>query len=151
MTNDHDPPRPVTPREHHNRLRSSRRSISAPLLCNKFTLPARAIRWAIPWSRDTFPGLRAGVREILGRPKMAWATAQCWRSERSRMPAADAERLAIFIRSRSEHGLALAKELEDYVALRRAEPKRLTGFFVVDPVTGQSRQNRVGRRRSTAK
>jgi hypothetical protein len=89
------------------------------------------MRWIIPWSRDTFPGLRAGLREVLGRPTIAWATVQGWRAERSRIPADDAERLAHFIRARSEHGLALAKELYEYSAQRRAEPRRPRGFQIV--------------------
>jgi hypothetical protein len=108
-----------------------RRSISAPPLCDRYTLAARAIRWAIPWSRHTFPGLRAGVREILHRPSIAWATVQGWRAERSRMPAHDAEMLARYIRSRAEAGIALAHALDDYAAKRRAVGRRARGFEVV--------------------
>lgn len=115
-----------------NHIDRNSRSISAPLLCDKFTLAARGIRWAIPWSKQTFPGLRHGIREILGRPEIAWATIQGWRAERSRMPASDAEKLADFIRTRSEKGLALAKELEDYAMQRRAAPRRLYGCCAVD-------------------
>jgi hypothetical protein len=47
------------------------------------------------------------------------------------MPADDAERLAHFIRTRSERGMELAKELEDYAAKRRAEPRQARGFEIV--------------------
>jgi hypothetical protein len=115
----------------HNHPGWRRRSISAPLLCDRYTLAARAIRWAIPWSRDTFPGLRAGVREILRRPTIAWATVQGWRAGRSSLPAEDAEMLAAYIRARAEPGIDLAKELENYAAKRRAEGRRARGFQVV--------------------
>ena len=115
----------------HNYPGRRRRSISAPLLCDRYTLAARAIRWAIPWSRDTFPGLRAGVREILRRPTIAWATVQGWRAGRSRLPADDAEMLAAYIRARAKPGIELAQELEDYAAKRRAEGWRARGFQVV--------------------
>ena len=144
---DSTTPGPVGPRERRHHAHSDRRSISAPLLCDRGTLAARAIRWAVPWSRDTFPGLRAGIREILGRPTVAWATVQGWRAERSRMPAADALRLAGHIRARAEHGLGLAEELERYAEQRQAEPRRLTGFCAVDPLTRQDRRNRIGRQK----
>ena len=115
----------------HSHTNWRRRSISAPLLCDRYTLAARAIRWAIPWSRDTFPGLRAGVREILRRPTIAWATVQGWRAGRSRLPADDAEMLAAYIRARAKPGIELAQELEDYAAKRRAEGWRARGFQVV--------------------
>ena len=115
----------------HNHPSWRPRSISAPLLCDRYTLAARAIRWAIPWSRDTFPGLRAGVREILRRPTIAWATVQGWRAGRSRLPADDADMLAAYIRARAEPGIDLAKELENYAAKRRAEGRRARGFQVV--------------------
>jgi hypothetical protein len=123
------------------------RSISAPLLCDRHTLVARAIRWIIPWSRDTFPGLRAGIREVLGRPTIAWATVQGWRAGRSRISADDAERFAHFIRARSEHGLSIAGELEEYVAKRRAEPRRPRGFQVVRKRDGPGSIPRDGRNR----
>ena len=139
----------IFPRVQRNHPASRRRSVFAPLLCDRHTLAARAIRWAIPWSRETFPGMRAGVREILGRPSIAWATVQGWRAERSRMPADYAERLAIYIRVRSEHGMALARELEEYVAKRRAEPRRPRGFQIVRERDGVVRDGRWrgGRRR----
>ena len=96
----------------------------------------------MPWPRDTFPGMRAGVREILGRPTIAWATVQGWRAERSRMPADAAERLAHFIRARSEHGIALARELEAYAAQRRAEPRKPRGFQIVRERDGVVRDGR---------
>src|SRR5262249_6121916 len=96
---DRSSPNPeIYRRARRNQPRSRRRSISPPLLCDRHTLAARAIRWVIPWSRDTFPGMRTGVREILRRPSIAWATVQGWRAERSRVPADDAERLAVYIR-----------------------------------------------------
>jgi hypothetical protein len=47
------------------------------------------------------------------------------------LPAHDAEILAIYIRSRAEPGIELAKELENYAAKRRAEERRARGFEVV--------------------
>jgi hypothetical protein len=127
------------PRKYLNR---DKRSISAPLLCDRHTLVARAIRWIIPWSRDTFPGLRAGIREVLGRPTIAWATVQGWRAGRSRISADDAQRFAHFIRMRSQHGLVLAQELEEYAAKRRAEPRRPRGFEIVRDRGGVVRDGR---------
>jgi hypothetical protein len=132
----------IDPNGPHNYVKRRRRSIVAPLLCDRHTLAARAIRWAIPWSRDTFPGLRAGVREILRRPTIAWATVQGWRADRSCMPSDDAEMLARFIRWRAEQGMALAKELEEYAAKRRAEPRRPRGFEVVRDRGGVVRDGR---------
>lgn len=129
--NDHTPPHSNSQRHGRNHSGPLSRSISAPLLSGRLTLAGRAIRWAVPWSRDTFPGLRAGVLEILGRPSLAWATVQGWRAERSRLPAEDAERLAQFIRSRSQQGLSLTQELEDYAAKRRTQPRSTRGFQVV--------------------
>ena len=118
---------------------------SAPLLCDRYTLAARAIRWALPWSRDTFPGLRAGVREILRRPTITWATVQGWRAGRSSLPAEDAEMLAAYIRARAEPGIDLAKELENYAAKRRAEGRRARGFQVVRERDGPGSQPRDAR------
>jgi hypothetical protein len=136
---DHRVSRCRGPRNHLNR---DKRSISAPLLCDRHTLVARAIRWIIPWSRDTFPGLRAGIREVLKRPTVAWATVQGWRAGRSRISADDAERFAHFIRTRSERGLALAQELEEYAAKRRVEPRRPRGFEIVRDRDGVVRDGR---------
>jgi hypothetical protein len=140
----------------HSHTSGRRRSISAPLLCDRYTLAARAIRWAIPWSRDTFPGLRAGVREILRRPTIAWATVQGWRAGRSCLPADDAKMLAAYIRARAEPGIELAKELEDYAAKRLAEGRPARGFEVVrerdgtgsPPRDARWRGGRRSRRRS---
>jgi hypothetical protein len=136
-----DPPEnhPRPARKYRDR---DKRSISAPLLCDRHTLVARAIRWIIPWSRDTFPGLRAGIREVLGRSTIAWATVQGWRAGRSRISADDAQRFAHFIRTRSERGLELATELEAYAAARRAEPRRPRGFEVVRDRGGVVRDGR---------
>jgi hypothetical protein len=141
----HDPE--IQPNGPRNHIKRRRRSIVAPLLCDRHTLAAQAIRWAIPWSRDTFPGMRAGIREILHRPNIAWATIQGWRADRSRLPADDAEMLARFIRPRAENGLALAKALEEYAAKRRAEPRRARGFEVVRARDGPGSPPRDGRNR----
>ena len=37
------------------------------------------------------------------------------------------------------------RELELLITKREGEPPRRRGFFVVDPLTGQNRQNRLGR------
>jgi hypothetical protein len=58
------------------------------------------------------------------------------------MPSDDAEMLARFIRWRAEQGMALAKELEEYAAKRRAEPRRPRGFEVVRDRGGVVRDGR---------
>ena len=67
------------------------------------------------------------------------------------MPADDAQLLAYYIRARAEEGLALARELEEYAAKRRAEGRRPRGFQIVKDWDGTGiktdRRWRGGRRK----
>jgi hypothetical protein len=45
--------------------------------------------------------------------------------------------------------ISLERELEHQIRKREYEPKRRTGFWIIDPLTGQNKSNRRGRPKRT--
>jgi hypothetical protein len=86
----------------------------------------------------------AGLSGITGRPK---PTVRNWRSARRRAPLSVLRELRLLLQARAAECNALWGEIGNEIARREGEPPRRRGFFVLDPLIGQNRQNRLGRRR----
>ena len=78
-----------------------------------------------------------------GVPK---ATARSWR-RRGRAPLSVLRQLHYLLQARVAEINDFWRQLGIEIARREGEPPRRRGFFVVDPLTGQNRQNRRGRPR----
>ena len=87
----------------------------------------------------------AAPNSLLGRmagvPK---STARSWRRHR-RPPMAVLRLLRAELQRRGAACFSTLRELEILIAKREGEPPRRRGFFVIDPATGQNKQNRLGR------
>jgi hypothetical protein len=83
---------------------------------------------------------------IAGRPK---STARSWRSARRRAPDRVLSLIRAELQARGSEIFSLLREFDIEIARRPGEPPRRRGFFTVDPLTGQNRQNRIGRRLAT--
>jgi hypothetical protein len=102
------------------------RSLVSDLSSRNATCIGRALCWALPWSRRGYPGFHRGVTEILSR----WITptaVQHWRCGRRRMSVPDACRLRQYLVARITEGQNIVAELDDYIAARGREPRRLVG------------------------
>jgi len=121
---------PNSQRGQENYLKPSRRTLAPPPLTERDTLVEHAVRWILRWTVRNYPGVRRGIVELFGG-RASYSAIKGWRTGRRRMPADYAELLGRYIRTRAERGLELAKELDDYAAKRRAEPRRPRGFEVV--------------------
>lgn len=119
----------------------NRRLIPLRRTTQHLTLAGRVGYWLFAWRLDDYPGIEAGMVEALGR-RVGWETFKAWRSGRNRLPKWAAEMLADRIEARCRAGLSIVSEL------RAVEdpPRRAAGFFVLGP-DGQSRRNRVGRKK----
>lgn len=127
--------------ERHNQAAKHRRSIVSTLSNRYDTLAARALRWALPWTLRGYPGFHRGVMEIIGQ-RLTFGAVQHWRAGRRRLPVETAERLLDHISARVAIGQGLIDELTRYIAVRRAEPKRLDGCCVVRDRDGVIRDGR---------
>ena len=74
------------------------------------------------------------------------ATARSWRRHR-RAPMPIYRRIHRLLQERAAECNDLWRLLGIEIAKREGEPPRRRGFFVVDPATGQNKQNRRGRPR----
>src|SRR6516162_6472193 len=89
----------------------------------------------------------AAPNSSLGRVTgVAKSTAISWRRHR-RPPMAVLKLLRAELQRRGAECFSTLRELEILIAKREGEPPRRRGFFVIDPFTGQNRQNRLGRPR----
>jgi hypothetical protein len=86
----------------------------------------------------------ARLAGITGRPR---STVRNWRNARRRAPAHVLSLIRTELQTRGSEIFSLLRELDIELARREGEPPRRRGFFVVDPLTGQNRQNRIGRPR----
>jgi hypothetical protein len=86
----------------------------------------------------------ARLARLADRPK---STARSWRRERRRAPLDVYLRVRRELQARGSEIFSLIREFDIEIPRREGEPPRRRGFFVVDPVTGQNRQNRRGRPR----
>jgi hypothetical protein len=105
------------------------RSLVSDLSRHNPTPVARALHWALPWSRRGYPGFHRGVTEIIEH----WVTptaVQHWRRGRRRMQIKDAVRLQQYVANRVAEGQDILAELDGYIAMRLREPKRLHGCVV---------------------
>jgi hypothetical protein len=114
----------------HNHLKRHVRTFAPPPLTGRNTLVERAVRWILPWTVRNYPGVRRGMVQLFGS-RVTYSAVKGWRTGRRHMSAAYVEVLAHSIRCRAEQGLALAQELDDYAAKRRAEPRRAGGFQII--------------------
>src|SRR5215472_5706913 len=99
---------------------------------------------------DTAVGLLfpAAPNSSLGRATgVAKSTARSWRRHR-RPPMTALKLLRTELQRRGAECFSTLRELEILIAKREGEPPRRRGFFVVDPLTGQNKQNRFGRPRT---
>jgi hypothetical protein len=81
------------------------------------TLTERVARWLLPWTVRTYPGVRRGLVELLGR-RVTYSAIKGWRSGRRPLPASAATVMAVSIRARCLAGLALVADLEQYAQHR---------------------------------
>jgi hypothetical protein len=84
----------------------------------------------------------AGLSGVTGRPK---STVRSWRSAHRREPAQVLSLIRAELQSRGSEIFSLLREFDVELAQREGERPRRRGFFVVDPLTGQNRQSRIGR------
>lgn len=73
------------------------------------------------------------------------STARSWRKTRRRPPMQVLRMLSIELQRHGAACFSVLRELDDLIGKRMGEPPLRRGFFVVDPLTGQNRQNRAGR------
>src|SRR5215831_15381138 len=87
----------------------------------------------------------AAPNSLLSRmARVPKSTARSWRRHR-RPPMAALKLLRTELQRRGAECFSTLRELEILIAKREGEPPRRRGFFVVDPATGQNKQNRLGR------
>lgn len=87
----------------------------------------------------------AAPNSLLGRATgVAKSTARSWRRHR-RPPMAVLKLLHAELQRRGAECFSTLRELDILIAKREGEPPRRRGFFVIDPATGQNKQNRLGR------
>jgi hypothetical protein len=72
------------------------------------------------------------------------ATAKSWATGHRRPPLVILQRLRDVVRDRVIDRTWLL-ELDYIIRKRKDEPKHRTGFWIIDPATGQNRANRLGR------
>ena len=80
----------------------------------------------------------------------AKSTVRSWRRAHRRPPLHVLRLLSTELQRRGAECFSVQRELDILVAKRMGEGPRRRGFFVVDPLTGQNRQNRLGRPRRGA-
>ncbi len=119
----------------------SRNKSIAPRAQHWATIWGRAIAWLLPWDASGYPGVRAGVVELLAG-RSTWSAFKMWRSGTRTAPEWFAGILAGLIEARLASGAVILRELRDY----RAPVHRNRGALAVDPATGRdNRGGRIGR------
>jgi hypothetical protein len=102
------------------------------------------VRLALPSITSLASLVSPALSALTGRPK---PTVRSWRSARRREPAQVLSLIRAELQSRGSEIFSLLREFDIELARREGEPPRQRGFFVVDPLTGQNRQNRASVRR----
>lgn len=126
-------------RGRHGYVRKTPRTIAPIGLRRGRTAFERAVRQALPWTRDNYPGLYAGMEEMLGN-RAGRETVKCWLSGRRSPPDWAREMVAAWCCERAR-ALTAASE-----ALTSAPPRQRGGWARIDPVTGLDGRARIGRR-----
>jgi hypothetical protein len=106
------------------------RPLVSDLSSRNVTPAARALRWALPWSRRGYPGFHHGVVAILDR-HITYASIQHWCAGRRRMSVADATIIREHIAARIAAGRDILAELDGYIAMRQHETRRLSGCCAI--------------------
>jgi hypothetical protein len=86
------------------------------------------------------------LAEFCRRPRV---TAKSWYTGHRRAPLSVLERLRDEAESRELSGLV--QQFEYLIRRHSYDPQRRTGFWIIDPVTGQNRANRRGRPKSAVR
>ena len=86
------------------------------------------------------------LAEVAHRPR---STAKSWATGHRRPPISVLKVLRETVRARGLFGLEA--ELDYHIRKREQEPKHRTGFWQIDPITGQNRANRFSLRRGMRK
>lgn len=109
------------------------------------TVWGRAIQWILPWTQEGYPGVRAGVEELLAG-RAGWQAFKLWRAGSRSAPEWLASQLADMIESRCRAGLEIVQELRDY----RVPIRRQGGAMAVHADGRDRRGGRIGRRNPSA-
>ena len=122
------PPKPVTAqhpwRGRTKYLKPTKRTLAPAPLTGRDTLIERVARSLLPWTIHTYPGVRRGLVELLGR-RVTYSAIKGWRSGRRPLPAWAALLMAKSIRIRCSAANELAAELELWAQNReRIETER---------------------------
>lgn len=105
------------------------------------TIWGKAMQWLLPWPQEGYPGVKAGVVELLSG-RASWAAFKHWRAGRHAGPEWFSSQLADMIEGRCRTGLAIVQELRNY----RKPEVRLTGAMAVQADGRDRRGGRIGRR-----
>lgn len=122
-----------------------RRTLAPAPITTRGTLPERSLRWILPWTIKSYPGIRRGILELLGR-RWGWSAIRGWRSGRRKFNPIAAEIMAYHIEASCKAGLALVDELRAYALAEQSKPRRNIGWAEVrdrDGVISDAR-NRTG-------
>ena len=102
----------------------------------------RAVHWLLPWTQESYPGIRLGVGELLAG-RASWEAFRMWRAGRRTPPQWFVTLLADQLAARRQVAAEIEQELRDW----KPPVHRARGAMAVDPVTGQDRRGgRIGRR-----
>jgi hypothetical protein len=111
--------------------------------------PETAMRYqddALAVKRATALLFKAAPNALLGRlARVPKSTAISWRRARRRPPVPILRLLSNALQQHGAECFSVQRELDILIGKRMGEPPLHAGFFVVNPVTGQNRQNRAGR------
>lgn len=98
-------------------------------------------------ARALFMGCPSALLALHCGVPAAKSTARSWRQGHRRAPLPVLRRIHRLLQERAAECYHLWRLLGIEIAKREGEPPRRRGFFVIDPITGQNRQNRRGRPR----
>jgi hypothetical protein len=119
----------------------SRRKYGTPSVASNRPVADRAVRWLVPWSRDTYPGIGRASVQILSGAVGAQAIKN-WRLGLRRLPPWAAERFAAEIERRCAEGFELVEELRQYSADWKPYDRSKPAFLEIDPESGLRRKFR---------
>lgn len=140
-------------RERANRLALKRQAIASArrlVTPRSLTPPAqswassigRGVAWLLPWTEDSYPGVKRGVVEMLAG-RASWPAAKRWRDGSRNAPEWFATQLADMIEGRCRAGLEIVRELRDY----HVPARRNAGALAVHADGRDRRGGRIGRTR----